>query len=671
MKPALVVENSVGDQHMKMHVELQRTQPCPGQPPRAFRRRPFSYKPSMPDPTAETTAETTAESTAESTADRGAHAAMKPLVFVPIAPPPEAERVERGAVFAAANGRRTRHSLPSSLSSPSPLGFRTRISLSTNEAKLLLTLAAREPPTAFLPPSPVREQRLFEETALSTLIARQSTNFRGWRTVVVGGADAARAAALLRRMGTGPVPVLDGASHVHLVWSRPYRTPFTMLLTFVGHKPVRSLLGVPWRALNKRFGHVDDIPTIGFLQQLHLGVLAEAFDRAAVIASRGRARAQVHLAPLTPTTRDGAVALAELEQLSGLTAADKRAGWRLGLAAQIGDVSAAVELDEATSQRLGAALLALRSERVQPGVGVDDSAPAPYQHRQTMDVSDALTDQCGRALYHAFALFSGLSRTAARELLLIERVDVLTPEGKTRLRAIRSQLEAISDRLIAGLPLWADLLLGRALSKNAARGKKAFALAGQRIYIGGLSQPEVQRHGLSFDHAVRAFGAAAARAAFVAEVSGTTDIPPGCDLLGGVCLMAGPVNQNDVGKSFFGYRDLLADAFAGRDPTSLLVWTLKAKTVADPIGNEEQLLNAARKGMLVDLRPGPHEVVFVKTDAGLQALRQRDGRTNQERAFYAAGNFVVDPSGREIPGNRGTPWPKAWSNAVVFGGVPS
>ena len=135
--------------------------------------------------------------------------------------------------------------------------------------------------------------------------------------------------------------------------------------------------------------------------------------------------------------------------------------------------------------------------------------------------------------------------------------------------------------------------------------------------------------------------------------------------------MAGPVNQNDIGKEFFGYRDLLHGAYPNRDPTSLLVWTLKAKTVADPIGNEEQLLNAARKGMLVDLRPGPHEVVSVRRRGAIEALRQRDGRVNQERAFAAANNFVVDSDGTEIPGNRGTPWPRAWADEVIFGGSSS
>jgi hypothetical protein len=98
------------------------------------------------------------------------------------------------------------------------------------------------------------------------------------------------------------------------------------------------------------------------------------------------------------------------------------------------------------------------------------------------------------------------------------------------------------------------------------------------------------------------------------------------------------------------------------------VWTLKAKTVADPIGNEEQLMNATKKGVLVDLRPGPHEVVSVVSHGRLQPMRAREQRLNQERAFAAADNFVTDDAGREIPGNRGAPWPSPWRNEVVFGG---
>ncbi|MEZ4467320.1 MAG: hypothetical protein R3F43_23460 [bacterium] len=95
----------------------------------------------------------------------------------------------------------------------------------------------------------------------------------------------------------------------------------------------------------------------------------------------------------------------------------------------------------------------------------------------------------------------------------------------------------------------------------------------------------------------------------------TRDIPEGCDLLAGICLMAGPVNQNDIGKTYYGMPDLLAETWPTRQPTSLLVWTLKAKTVADPVGNEEQLLNEKRKGALVDLRPGPHDVIQIERAA--------------------------------------------------------
>ena len=592
----------------------------------------------------------------------------KPLELVTIPPPPPEQHVRRPTAFAKEGEKRSRYVLPTSLSTSSPVGFRTRLSLTATEAKLLLKAASLPRPSAFVPAGPITEERLFHESSLSVLVARQSTNFRGWRDIVVGGDDVAEVAGLLRQIGTSNADVLDGASHVHVVLSRPYRTPFTMLLTFVGHKPVQSLLTVPLRALRKRFFHADDIPTIGLLQQLHLGVLADAFERGVVVASAGRARAQVHTAPVTPTTKEGLAALKRLEELVGMTDADRRAGWHVALVTQVGDVEDdSLHMDAQTQQRLGATLMALRSERIQPGVNNEDSAPAPYQTRQDMDVPDALTEQCGRALYNAFAHFTGINREHAKKLVILERIDVLTPNGKERLRGIRKELEEVAELVIKNLPLWADLPMGKALSKNTARGKKAFALAGQRIYVGGLSRREVKAAGLSFDHAVRAFGASSARAALVAEISGTTEIPAGCDLLAGICLMAGPVNQNDIGKSFFGHKDLLAHDAEGRDPTSLLVWTLKAKTVADPIGNEEQLMNPAKKGVLVDLRPGPHEVVSVRRGQSLEPLRQRDGRTNQERAFAAAGNLVVDDNGTDIPGNRGVAWPRAWADEVIFG----
>ncbi len=574
----------------------------------------------------------------------------------------------RGASFAPPGARRTRYSLPESLVSCSPVGFRTRVNLAPSEAQMLLRIASLPRPTKFVDAAEIVEQRLFEEASLGVLIARQSTNYRGFKDVIVGGEDAAKVASLLRRLGHSEARVLESATHVHVVLSRPYRTPFTLLLTFVGHAPLASVATVPLRALQKYFAHKDDIPTIGYLQDLHLGILGDVIERGVVVASRGRSRAQVHLAPCVAKDADGRAALAELEALVGLSVKEKHAGWHIGLCAQVGDVVEAerIALDDNVATRLGAALVSLRSERIQPGVNQEEAAPEPYRARQSMDVPEELLVQCGRALYNAFAHFTGVSRDDAKSLLMLERVDVLSPGGKERLRSIRRELEDIADTVRKRLPLWADLPLGRALSRNTARGKKAFALAGQRIYIGGLSRPEVQAKGLSFAHAVRAFGAAAARSALVAEVSGSTEIPAGCDLLAGICLMAGPVNQNDIGKQFFGGEDLLAQAHPGRRPTSLLVWTLKAKTVADPIGNEEQLMNQARKGALVDLRPGPHEVVSVRKAGVLSPLRHRDGRTNQERAFAQVGNFVVAPDGREIPGNRGAAWPRAWAEEVVF-----
>ena len=179
-------------------------------------------------------------------------------------------------------------------------------------------------------------------------------------------------------------------------------------------------------------------------------------------------------------------------------------------------------------------------------------------------------------------------------------------------------------------------------------------------------------HALEVDElAVRAVGAAASRSAQYVELMGCVDVPPGCDMLAGTCLMAGPVNQNDIGKEFFGIPDLLEETFGDRDPTSLLVWTLKAKTVADPIGNEEQLLDRRRRGPLVDLRGGPHDLVSVRRDGQVRPMRRREGRTNVERAFADAGNFAVDPEGREIPGNRGAPWPLRWRHEPVWDAEPT
>ncbi len=577
---------------------------------------------------------------------------QNPVTLIPISLPPPEQRVSRAARFAAEGEPRNRYHLPTGLDSPSPVGYRVRVPLSQAEADLAASLLSLEPPAAFVPGAAPTEGELFDEASIGVLTARQSTNYRGQRQVTLGPADSAKLAGILRQAGH---PALDGALYTHIALTRPYRTPFTFLLTFIGHNPWISPASVALRAWNKKFAHADDIPTIGYLQHLHVGIWADAVERAAVIASGGTRQANVVLAPFAGRGRHEAI-----EALAGLDSGAIAQGWRVAFVAQVGAVADRSPIPPALCRKLGANLLAFRSERIQPGVNAEEKAPPQYQARQDMDVPQALTEMAGRAGYNAFCRWTGVDREAAKRLLLMERVDVLTPNGKERLRAVRTHLEDVTDTLVRRLPLWVDLPTGRALSRNAARGKKAFALAGQRIYIGGLSRPEVEAAGLEFAHAVRAVGAAASRGALVCELAGCIDLPAGCDLLSGICLMAGPVNQNDIGKSFYGARDLLADAFPGRDPTSLLVWTLKAKTVADPIGNEEQLMNARQKGALVDLRPGPADVAALRIAGRNVAMRQRDGRVNAERAFSDLGNFATDPGGVGIPGNAGSAWPEAW-----------
>lgn len=583
---------------------------------------------------------------------------QKPLQVTPITPP-EAPRPRRDARFVTDGERKTRYSLPTALDSASPVGYRTRVSMTEDEARQALQLLAMGRPTAFAEPQPITEGELFDECALGVLSARQSTNYRGFNQVTLGPDRQAQVAALLRRLDGVEAAPLDGAAYTHLVLGRPYRNPFTMLLTLVGHRPIISVATVALRAARKRTQFVDDIPTIGYLPHLHVGILADAMERAAVIASAGRRRAQAFMRPFVGehAKRNKAV-IRELEALCGLTRRDRMSGWRLVLATQVGEAIAdeRIDLPEATARTLGANLLAFRSERIQPGVNQEESAPPAYQVRQEMDVPEALVEMAGRAAYNAFEHWTGLDREEARKVLLLDRVDVLTDGGKARLRAIRGELNAITDRVVERMPLWADLPTRKAFSRNAERGRKAFALVGQRIYIGGLSRKEMEQSGLDWHAAIRAFGAAASRGALVAELMGVVDLPDDCDLLAGICLMAGPVNQNDIGKEYYGYPDLLAGTFPDRDPTSLLVWTLKAKTVADPIGNEEQLMNPARKGALVDLRPGPHEVIEIERRGERMPMRQAGAKFNRERAFADLGNFVTASDGTPVDGNAGERW---------------
>ncbi|MEZ4475095.1 MAG: hypothetical protein R3F60_30750 [bacterium] len=216
---------------------------------------------------------------------------MKPLEVVPIEPPPADQRVARGARFPAEGERKTRYSLPTRLESSSPVGYRRRLSMTRAEAAEALPLLSMSRPTAFAAAQPVTEQALFEEASLGVLSARQSTNFRGFRQVTFGPERSAELHALLGRLqGREAIP-LAGAAYTHLVLGRPYRNPFTMLLTLVGHRPGLSPLTVTRRLWQKRARFIDDIPTIGYLPHLHVGILADAMERAAVVASLGQRRA--------------------------------------------------------------------------------------------------------------------------------------------------------------------------------------------------------------------------------------------------------------------------------------------------------------------------------------------------------------------------------------------
>ena len=139
-----------------------------------------------------------------------------------------------------------------------------------------------------------------------------------------------------------------------------------MLLTLVGHRPLTSLFTVPWRVFKKRTQFVSDIPTIGYLQQLHLGILADASERATVLASAGKRMAQTHLRPFCGARKQNRKIIAELEKLCGLTLQERLKGYRISMVAQVGEVDTNERVD--LIPRFAARLpnLYLRSERFSP-----------------------------------------------------------------------------------------------------------------------------------------------------------------------------------------------------------------------------------------------------------------------------------------------------------------
>ena len=150
---------------------------------------------------------------------------------VPITPPPSEQQVKRNAVFAT-DEKKTRYHLPEALDSHSPVGYRTRLSFTEKEAAALMPLLSLEPPTAFIESDEPTESELFEESSLGILSARQSTNYVGHKNITLGKSDSQKLNKILRRLNTNTAP-LEGASHTHIVLTRPYRTPFTLSLIHI------------------------------------------------------------------------------------------------------------------------------------------------------------------------------------------------------------------------------------------------------------------------------------------------------------------------------------------------------------------------------------------------------------------------------------------------------
>ena len=141
----------------------------------------------------------------------------KPIAFVPVSPPLDAQRACREARFAEPGERRNRYSLPASLESTSPVGYRVRPSLSEGDVRAALALLAMDRPERFAAPQPIAERELFEEVSLGILSSRQSTNYRGFRQVTLGPGDSETAAGILSGLGGLEAPVLQGASYTHIV----------------------------------------------------------------------------------------------------------------------------------------------------------------------------------------------------------------------------------------------------------------------------------------------------------------------------------------------------------------------------------------------------------------------------------------------------------------------
>ena len=138
-----------------------------------------------------------------------------PVQLIPVPPPPADQQVRRQARLPVDGEKPNRYHLPRKLSSSSPVGYRTRIPITAEEATQAAALLSMSAQTSFAKTDTgPTEGELFDEVSLGVLSSRQSTNFRGYRQITFGPADSARIATLLARLQGREGEVLDHGHEV-------------------------------------------------------------------------------------------------------------------------------------------------------------------------------------------------------------------------------------------------------------------------------------------------------------------------------------------------------------------------------------------------------------------------------------------------------------------------